>query len=153
MSSIKNNIAGKKLTAKKGMKVGIVRSDYNADIVDAMQKNCVKTLLESGTSEKDIRILNVPGAFELPFACQKMAQIKGIDVVIALGCIIRGDTPHFDYIASSAAIGIMDVSLKTDVPIVFGVLTTENVAQAKARINKGAEAALTALQMSNLNIS
>lgn len=153
MSSIQKNIEGKKITAKKGLSVGIIFSDYNAEIVEPMRKSCVDTLLESAVLKKDIHFCQVPGAFEIPFACQKMAKNKGFDVIIALGCIIRGDTPHFDYIASCCAMGIMDVSLKTDVPIVFGVLTTDNMAQARARINKGTEAALTALQMSNLNIS
>ena len=96
--------------------------------------------------------MKVPGAFEIPFACQKLIKSSKPHVVIALGAVIRGGTPHFDFIASSCATGIMDVSLKTEVPIVFGVLTTNNLAQAKARTDKGTEAALTALQISNLNI-
>ena len=152
MSSIKKNIAGKKFTAKKGLKVGIVQSLYNAQISDALLKSCMKTLLGSDVSEKNIELVKVPGAFEIPFACQKLIKSSKPHVVIALGAVIRGGTPHFDFIASSCATGIMDVSLKTEVPIVFGVLTTNNLAQAKARTDKGTEAALTALQISNLNI-
>lgn len=152
MSSIQKNIAGKHVTAKKDLKIGIVRSEYNADIVKAVYDSCIKTLLGSGVAEKNIVTTRVPGAFEIPFACQKMASKKAFHAIIALGAIIQGDTPHFDYIASSCAQGIMDVSLKTNVPIIFGVLTTHNVAQAKARLDKGTEAALTALEMTNLNV-
>ena len=152
MSSIKKNIVGKKITAKKGLKVGIVQSEYNSAIGDALYNRCIKTLLESGVSEKNIKTVKVPGAFEIPFICLKLALSKKLDVIITLGSLIEGETPHFDYIASSCAQGIMDTILKTDVPIVFGVLTTKNMTQAKARIAKGTEAALTALHMTNLNI-
>lgn len=152
MSSIKKNIAGKKIIAKKGLKVGIVLSEYNSEIGNALHKSCIKTLVESSVSEKNIQTIKVPGAFEIPFACQKMATAKKADVIIALGVIIKGGTPHFDYIAGCCAMGIMNTSLKTNVPIVFGVLTTNNLAQAKARLDKGVEAAQTALHMINLNI-
>jgi len=151
MSSIKKNIAGKKFSAKKGLNVGIVQSEYNQTISEALLKRCKKTLLESGVSEKSISLVKVPGAFEIPYACQKMINSKKPDVVIAMGAIIKGGTPHFKYIASSCAQGIMDVSLKTGVPIIFGVLTTNNLAQAKARASKGTEAAQAAVQISNFN--
>lgn len=151
MSSIKKNIAGKSFTAKKGLKIGIVQSEYNAKISEALLKNCLNTLLKSDVAEKNITIIRVPGAYEIPYTCQKMIQSVKPDVVIALGAIIKGGTPHFDFIASSCAQGIMDVSLKMKLPIIFGVLTTNNLAQAKARTDKGVEAAQTALQMSNLN--
>ena len=152
MSSIQNNITGKKVTAKKGLKIGIVRSGYNSEIGRPMLASCLKILLNSGVSKKNIKTVLVPGAFEIPFVCQKMATTKSFHAIIALGVIIRGETPHFDYIASSCAQGIMDVALKTDVPIIFGVLTANNMAQAKARISKGTEAALTAIEMTNLNV-
>ena len=154
MSSIKKNIAGKPRQggAKKGLKIGIVQSEYNSEIGDALYKRCSDTLLASGVSGKNIVTVKVPGAFEIPLACQKLATLKKLDVIITLGALIKGETPHFDYIASSCAMGIMDVSLKTNVPIIFGVLTTNNMAQARARIDKGAEAALSALQISNLNL-
>jgi 6,7-dimethyl-8-ribityllumazine synthase len=151
MSSIKKNIAGKKFTARKGLKVGIVQSEYNQVVSEALLKSCKRTLLESGGSEKKIQLVKVPGAFEIPHACQKLIQSKKPHVVVALGVIIKGSTPHFKYIASSCAQGIMGVSLKTDVPIIFGILTTNNLAQAKARANKGTEAAQAAVQISNLN--
>ncbi len=152
MSSIKKNIAGKKFTAKKGLKVGIVVSEYNSKISEALLKNCLETLLKSGVSENSIQTVRVPGAFEIPFVCQKLISSRKPHVVIALGTIIRGGTPHFDFVASGCTTGIMDLSLKTEVPIVFGVLTTDNLAQAKARVAKGTEAAQTALQISSINI-
>lgn len=151
MSSIAKNIAGKKFTAKKGLKVGIVQSEYNSKISEALLKGCKKTLLGAGVSEKNIILIKVPGAFETPYACQKLATTKKLDVIITLGAIIKGGTPHFDYIASACSKGIMDVSLKMEIPIIFGVLTTDNLAQAKARVDKGIEAAQTALQMTKIN--
>lgn len=147
MSSIKKNIAGKKIMAKKGLEVGIILSEYNAKISEALLERCQKKLLESGVRERNIQLVKVPGAYEIPFACQKMIQSRKPDVVISLGAIIKGGTPHFDYIASCCAKGIMDVSLRTGTPIIFGVLTTNNLAQAKARIDKGSEVALSALQI------
>jgi 6,7-dimethyl-8-ribityllumazine synthase len=147
MSSIKKNIAGKKFTAKKGLKVGIVLSEYNAKIGEALLKSCKEKLLTAGVLEKDIRLERVPGAFEIPFACQKLAATKKPDTIITIGVIIKGGTPHFDYIASACTQGIMDVSLKINIPIVFGVLTVNNMTQAKARVAKGVEAAQTALQI------
>lgn len=152
MSSIKKNISGKRVTAKKDLKIGIVQSKYNSKIGNALYKNCINTLLASGVSEKNIVTVKVPGAFEIPFACQKLASSIKPDVIITLGALIKGETPHFDYIASSCVQGIMDVSLKIGVSIIFGVLTTNNMTQAKARTSKGTEAALSALQISNLNL-
>ena len=152
MSSIQDNITGKEFRAKADLRVGIVQSTYNAEIGDPMQKECMDTLLQAGVEQENIISIHVPGAFELPIACQKMAQKDKPDVIIALGVIIQGETPHFDFIASACAQGIMDLSLKIDTPIVFGVLTTDNLDQAKARINKGVEAAHTALQINNLNL-
>ncbi len=152
MSSIKKNIAGINTIAKKGVKVGIVRSEYNSQIVDSMYAKCLDTLLGAKVSGKNIKMIKVPGAFELPFACQKLANTKKFDVIIALGALIEGGTPHFDYIASSCAQGIMDVSLKTGTPVVFGVLTTNTMAQAKARIDKGVEVAVAAIEITKLNL-
>ena len=152
MSSIKKNIAGKKFTAKKGLKVVIVQGMYNEKISQALLKSCRETLLSSGVSEKNLTHVEVPGAFEIPYACQVIIKAKKPDVVIALGAIIRGGTPHFDYVAMGCTTGIMYLSLKTGVPIVFGVLTTDTMTQAKARVDKGVEAAQTALQISQLNV-
>ncbi|MFH0838327.1 MAG: 6,7-dimethyl-8-ribityllumazine synthase [Patescibacteria group bacterium] len=151
MSSIKKHIAGKNLTAKKGLKVGIVQSEYNSEIGNILHKNCLRTLIKSGVSERNIITVKVPGAFEIPYACQKLASSKLYDVIISLGVIIRGETPHFEYIAGSCSKGIIDVSLKIGIPVIFGVLTTNNLNQAKARADKGTEAALAAMQIANLN--
>ncbi len=151
MSSIQDNITGKEFSAKPGLKIGIVQSTYNAEIGDAMHGQCMKTLLAAGVEDGNILNIRVPGAFEIPIACQKMAQTGDLDVIITIGVIIQGETPHFDFIASACAQGIMDLSLKIDTPIVFGILTTSNLEQAKARIDKGVEAAQTALQITNLN--
>ena len=152
MSSIQDNIAGKQFSAKPGLKVGIVQSMYNAEIGDAMHEQCLNSLIEAGVVEKNISNVRVPGAFEIPIACQKLAHAKKLDVLITIGVIIRGETPHFDFIASACAQGIMDLSLKIDLPIVFGILTTNDTSQARARIDKGIEAAQTALQITNLNL-
>lgn len=152
MSSIHKNIAGKHETAKKGLKIGIVRSEYNADIVQALYDSCFKTLFASGVAKANISTVSVPGAFEIPLACQKMASSNKFHAIIALGAVIRGGTPHFDYVAGSCAQGIMDVNLETGIPIIFGVLTTDNLAQAKARVTKGTEVALAAIMMTQLNV-
>jgi len=120
-------------------------------------KSCITELKKAGAKEKNIKVLAIPGAWELPFACQLVAKKKP-DVIIALGCIIKGETLHFDFIAKEVARGIMDLSLQNKIPIAFGVLTTLNLAQAKARIkggkrgDKGVEAAQTAIKMLNLKL-
>jgi 6,7-dimethyl-8-ribityllumazine synthase len=154
MTIIKKNIKGN-VRAKKGIKIGIVKSTYNSEITDALESSCIKELKKAGVSEKNIWIVEVPGAFELPFSCQKLIKSKKVDAVIAIGAVIKGQTPHFDFIANSASIGIMDVSLKMNVPIIFCVLTTNNITQAKARIkggnrgDKGIEATRAALKILN----
>ena len=155
MSLIKKNIKGD-ITVKKSTKIGIVKSTYNPEITEVLESSCIKELKKSGVSDKNIKIIKVPGAFELPFSCQKMAKTKKFDAIIALGAVIKGETPHFDIIANACAYGIIEASLRTGTPIIFGVLTTNNLAQAKARIkdgkrgDKGVEAAITALTMTNL---
>lgn len=155
MSSIKKNIKGKNVKARKGAKIGIVKSIYNSEITNALLESCIYELKKSGVNEKNICIMDVPGAYEIPLGCQNMIKSKKIDAIIAIGAIIKGQTPHFDFIAKSVAMGIMDVILKTNIPIIFAVLTTNNINQAKARIkggkcgDKGIEAALAALQMIN----
>lgn len=155
--NLKKNIKDK-VRAKKGVKIGIVKSTYNSEITDVLESSCLKELKKAGVSEKNIRTMNVPGAFELPFGCKKMIRSKKVDAVIAVGAIIKGQTPHFDIIANACAYGIMEASLKNNIPIIFGVLTTNNIAQAKARIkggnrgDKGVEAALAALKLINNQI-
>ncbi|QQR84302.1 6,7-dimethyl-8-ribityllumazine synthase [Candidatus Peregrinibacteria bacterium] len=141
------------MKVKKGARIAIVVSEYNPEITDALYASCVDELLHHGVAEKNIERALVPGAFELPLACERLAQTKKVDAIIALGCIIKGQTPHFDYIAFAVAQGIMTISLQSRIPVVFGVLTTHNARQARARIrsgsrgDKGKEAAITALKM------
>ncbi|MCQ2326259.1 MAG: 6,7-dimethyl-8-ribityllumazine synthase [Bacteroidales bacterium] len=134
---------------------GIVVSDWNNEITDALLKGAVDTLIENGTDEKDILIQHVPGAYELPFGASELNRRKKFDAIICLGCIIQGETRHFDFIANAVANGIMNVSLKEEIPVIFGVLTTNNLEQAQERCggrvgNKGVEAAVTALKMAAL---
>jgi 6,7-dimethyl-8-ribityllumazine synthase len=156
MTIIKNQIKGNTPKINRNVKIGIVKSVYNSEITDVLESSCLKELKKSGVSEKNIRILEVPGAYELPFGCQKLIKSEKQDAVITIGAVIKGQTPHFDFIAKSAATGIMNVSLKTDIPIIFGVLTTNNMAQARARIaggsrgDKGIEAARAALKILNI---
>lgn len=134
---------------------GIVVSDWNDNITSKLLEGAVSTLLEHATDEKDILIEHVPGAYELPFGAKTLFNRKKFDAIICLGCIIQGQTRHFDFIASAVADGIMKVSLDEDIPVIFGVLTTDNMEQALERSggrlgNKGVEAAVTALKMAAL---
>ncbi len=138
-------------------KVAIVSARFNGDIVNAMRIAAHNTLLEYSVNEADIDHMHVPGAFELPLACKALAESKYYHAIIALGCVIRGDTPHFDYVCSSSAMGILQASLETNIPIAFGVLTTDTSEQALERSsteniehNKGRDAALCVLEMINV---
>ncbi len=141
--------AMKKLSNKR---IGIVVSDWNSEVTGALYEGACHALVASGIVRKNIYKRSVPGSFELPLAAQQMAGDKKVDAVIALGCVIRGETPHFDYICQAVAYGIMRVSLDTGKPVAFGVLTALNQSQALERAggklgNKGEEAAVTALRM------
>lgn len=134
---------------------GIVVSEWNREITDSLLEGAVETLLKHGVDEKDIYVRYVPGSFELPFGASTLLEKKRFDAVICLGCVIQGETRHFDFICQAVAQGIMDVSLKEEIPVIFGVLTTNNLQQAKDRSggacgNKGVEAAITALKMAAL---
>jgi 6,7-dimethyl-8-ribityllumazine synthase len=133
-------------------KIGIVVSQWNADITTALLNGARDTLIKAGVAESNIDILYVPGSFELPYGARQLMKPGKCDAVICLGCIIQGETKHDEYIASAVASGIMQLGLMSGVPVIFGVLTTNDEAQAKERAggkhgNKGAEAAMTALQM------
>ncbi|MDR1848045.1 MAG: 6,7-dimethyl-8-ribityllumazine synthase [Bacteroidales bacterium] len=135
--------------------IGIVVSEWNKEITSSLLDGAVKTLLDNQVDEKDIYIQYVPGSFELPFGAATLIDKKKFDAVICLGCVIQGETRHFDFICEAVANGIMQVSLKTSIPVIFGVLTTNTVEQAKERSggkygNKGVEAAITALKMTEL---
>ena len=135
-----------------GKTFAILVSEWNDAITFALAEGAVATLKKHGVTEESIVQHTVPGSFELPLAAQKMAQQDSIDAVICLGCVIQGETPHFDYVCQAVALGIKDVALKYDKPVIFGVLTTDTVAQAQDRAggkhgNKGDEAAITAIKM------
>ena len=133
----------------------IVVSRWNDAFTSRLADGAVEALTSVGAAEDSIDIFHVPGAFELPVACLKTAQSGDYDAVIALGVVIRGDTPHFDYVAGQAASGIMQASMLTGVPVMFGVITADNIEQVIARCgektdNKGYEAALSAVEMANV---
>jgi 6,7-dimethyl-8-ribityllumazine synthase len=132
----------------KGLKIGIVAARYNQEIVDALLEGALATLKEHGARAEPI--LSVPGSYEIPMAAQALADKGDVDAVICLGCVIKGETAHFEHVAEAAAKGILDVALETGVPCVFGVLTTYTEEQARARKDKGREAAETAIEMANL---
>lgn len=140
----------------RGMKVGIIVSRFNNFVTDRLLEGALDALKSHGGEEQDIDIVRVPGAFEIPLLAEKMAASGKYDALVCLGAVIRGDTPHFEYISDAVTRGIGDAILKHQVPISFGVLTTNNVEQAMERAgtkteNKGFEAALTAIEMASLN--
>ena len=143
-----------KLTAE-GLRIGIVAARFNEFITNKLLSGAVDALTRHGADEENITLAWVPGAFEIPLAAQKMANTHNYDAVICLGAVIRGSTPHFDYVAGEVTKGVAHVGLETGVPTVFGVLTTENIEQAIERAgtkagNKGFDAAMTAIEMANL---
>jgi len=138
-----------------GKKYGIIVARFNDFITDRLTGGAIDVLVRHGADDSDIEIIKVPGAFEIPLIAKKIAQQNKYDAVICLGSVIRGATPHFEYVSSEAAKGIAMVSLETGVPVVFGVLTTDTIEQAIERAgskagNKGAEAAMSAIEMVNL---
>jgi 6,7-dimethyl-8-ribityllumazine synthase len=147
------NLEGNLLGA--GKKFAIVAARFNSFIGDRLTEGAIDTLVRHGVDPTDISVIRVPGAFELPQAAAKVAGSQTVDGVICLGCLIRGATSHFDYIASACTRGISDVGVRSGLPVVFGVLTTDTIEQAIERAgtkagNKGADAALAALEMVNL---
>ena len=139
----------------RDLRIGIVATRFNDFIVDSLVRGAVDTLLRHGASEKDITLVRVPGAWEMPWAVKKMAAGRRFDAIIALGAVIRGATPHFDYVAGECAKGVAQAGLTADVPVAFGVLTTDTIEQALERAgtkagNKGADAAMAAIEMARL---
>ncbi|MGR9043838.1 MAG: 6,7-dimethyl-8-ribityllumazine synthase [Gammaproteobacteria bacterium] len=133
----------------------IVASRFNSFIVDQLEAGAIDALVRHGADKADITLVKAPGAFELPMVVQRIAATKKYDAIIALGAVIRGGTPHFEYVAGECVKGLASVSLKYDVPVSFGVLTVDTIEQAIERAgtkagNKGAEAALSALEMVSL---
>ena len=144
-----------KVVAKEGMKVAIVASRFNEIIVNKLLGGAVDGLVRHGVEEENITAAWVPGAFEIPVVAQKLAQSKKYDVVICVGAVIRGDTTHYDYVCNEVSKGVAQVGLSTGVPVLFGIITTENIEQAIARAgskagNKGYDCALSAIEMVNL---
>lgn len=139
----------------EGIKVGIVCSRFNDFIVSKLLSGCEDTLLRHGVQPDDISVAWVPGAFEIPLIASKMAKSGRFDAVIALGAVIRGSTSHYEYVCAEVSKGIASVSLGSDIPVMFGVITTENIEQAIERAgskagNKGSECAQGAIEMVNL---
>lgn len=143
-----------KLSAK-GLSFAIVLSRFNGFIGERLLEGALDAIIRHDGEEKAIEVTRVPGAFEIPLISQKLAEKGNFDAIICLGAVIRGDTPHFDFVASEVSKGIAQVALKTGVPVSFGVITTDSLEQAIERAgtkagNKGFEAALTAIEMANL---
>ncbi len=139
----------------EGLKFGIVIARFNDFITSKMLEGAADALSRHGVNEEDVEVCWVPGSFEIPLAAQKMANTKRFDAVICLGAVIRGGTPHFEYVASEVTKGIAQVGLNTGIPIIYGVLTTDTLEQAIERAgtkqgNEGAKAATTAIEMANL---
>jgi len=130
--------------------VAIVVSRFNGEITQRLLDSALAELDEAGVSQEAVLVMPVPGAFELPIAAMALAKTRRYSCVIALGCVIRGETPHFDFVASEAASGLQLAGIETGVPVSFGLLTTETAEQAEARVGKGAEAARTALEMADV---
>jgi 6,7-dimethyl-8-ribityllumazine synthase len=139
----------------RGLRVATVVARFNQHVTQLLEDGVVATLAEHGVAGDDAPVLRVPGAFELPVVAKRLAESGRWDAVICIGAVIRGDTPHFDYVAGECAAGLARVALDTGVPVVFGVLTTDDLDQALARAggaegNKGSEAAATALETAAL---
>lgn len=139
----------------KGQKIGIVVSRFNSFICERLLEGAVDAVIRHGGDDKNIHVARVPGAYEIPLATKKMADSGRYDAIVCLGAVIRGSTPHFDYVAAEVSKGVASVSLESGVPIAFGVLTTDTIEQAVERAgtkagNKGFEAAVTAIETVNL---
>jgi 6,7-dimethyl-8-ribityllumazine synthase len=130
--------------------VAVLVAKFNAEITSRMLNAALEELDRAGVPNEAVTVVPVPGAFELPLATMALAKTRRYACIVALGCVIRGETPHFDYVAGEAASGLQLSALETGVPVAFGVLTTETVEQAEARVDKGAEAVRTALEMADL---
>ena len=158
MAAKEKNLSAKSVDSNENIsssRIAILVSEWNEEITDSLYEGAYNTLVENGIQKQNIIKLYVPGSFELSLGAQKMAQKENIDAVICLGCVIQGETRHFEFICQSVAQGLKDVALKYDKPVVFGVLTTDTFQQALDRAggkygNKGDEAAITAIKMINL---
>ncbi len=141
-----------KVPSAEGMKIGIIVAEWNSQITKSLYESALKTLIKHGIKEEDIITRFVPGSFELTFAGKVFAENSDVDAVILLGCVIQGETRHFDFICQSVTQGVTELNLKYQIPFIFGILTTLTVVQAIERAggkhgNKGDEAAITAIKM------
>jgi 6,7-dimethyl-8-ribityllumazine synthase len=139
----------------KGLRIAVVAARFNHFVVDKLLAGAVETLNQAGISAQDLDIVRVPGAFELPLTARKLAQSRNYDAVITLGAVIRGGTPHFEYVCSECSRGVSEAARDTGVPVIFGVLTCDDMEQATDRSggkhgNKGADSALAAIEMADL---
>jgi len=139
----------------RGMRFGIVLGRFNSFIGDRLLEGAIDALVRHGANENDIEVVRVPGAYEMPLAAKKMASSDKYDALVALGAVIRGATPHFDYVAGECSKGLSQVSMDSGLPVGFGVLTVDTIEQAVERAgtkagNKGADAALAAIEMVNV---
>ena len=139
----------------EGKKFALVVSRFNDFITEKLLSGALDALIRSGTSDEDIEVVKVPGAFEIPLLAQKMAKTKRFDAVICLGAVIRGSTPHFDYVSAEVSKGVAAVAMESEIPVIFGVLTVDTIEQAIERAgtkagNKGWSAAIAAVEMANL---
>ena len=141
-------LEGEPRSARRG--VGVVVSRFNGEIVNRLLESALAELERIGVAKDTVTVMAVPGAFELPLGAMALAKTRRYSCIVALGCMLRGETPHFDYVAGEAASGLQLAALETGVPVAFGVLTVDNVGQAEARIEKGADAVRTALEMADL---
>tara|TARA_Y100001954_G_scaffold218669_1_gene252058 strand:+ start:113 stop:571 length:459 start_codon:yes stop_codon:yes gene_type:complete len=142
-------------TKVEGAKIGIVVSRWNSSITEKMLNGALKALTGNGVKDEDITVVRCPGSYEIPLATQQILENTDVDGVIALGVVIRGGTPHFDYVCDAVNRGVLEMNLKYNKPVAFGVLTTDDVKQALDRAgekgNKGGEAALALLEMINIS--
>lgn len=139
----------------KPYRFGIIVAEWNAEITGALLAGAVDSLIENGAEENNIEVFRVPGTFELTSGAILLAESSRFDAIITLGCVIQGETRHFDFICDAVANGVSNVSIKTSIPVIFGVLTTDNLQQAKDRSggkhgNKGIEAGITAIKMAQM---
>ena len=154
MASKNHNLSAydpKKVPSGAGMRIGIVVSEWNSNITEALLSGAMKTLVSNGVSPSDITVMHVPGSFELIYGTQQMLRLP-VDGVIAIGCVIRGDTPHFDYICEGTTYGLSRLNCTQNKPVIYGLITTNNMKQAEERCggehgNKGDECAITAIKM------
>lgn len=144
-----------KVPSGRGKKIGVIVSEWNEEITEGLKNGAIDALLACCTYERDIFVEYVPGTFELPLGAQFLLESKNVDAVIAIGCVVRGETAHFDYVCQGATQGIQNVNLEYNKPVMFCVLTDDNIKQSKARSggklgNKGTEAAIGVLKMLGL---